>query len=547
MLAGAVCTFAAMSGARAGTIDVGNPDVEVRWDNTFKYTLGQRVGHQSGKVMGYTSGRRGEEDGDLSFQQGDLITSRMDLLTELDVSFRKSMGMRVSAAAWYDPIYQGRNNNDGTGNNNNLGYASDKFPKGTADLHGKQAELLDAFVYKTFELPKEQSLSVRLGRYTLLYGESLFFGANGIAGAQTPIDIVKALSLPGAQFKEIGVPVTQTSFQYQISPRLSFGGYYQLEWRPNRVPSAGSYFSANDSVGPGGHYVFLPPGGGLPANSYLHRVKDIEPSNLGQGGLQIRFKPAENWDFGLYYSRFHAKDFVNYVRPGVNGSGATTYGQDLGEYALAYPEGISLYGASFATNIGDTNVSGETSIRTNQPLASPGGAVADTGGRAGIGPNRLYPVGKTFHANLSAITLFNETRIWNAANLVAEVAYNRRLEVTNRKALDPNVTVDAVGLRGTFTPEYYQVTPGLDLTLPITIGYNPWGRSSLGPTVFGGGDSGDITIALQGVWENTWKAGLQFTHYFGPAGSLHDRNSNYSFDQVYADRDYVAFNVQRTF
>lgn len=67
-------------------------------------------------------------------------------------------------------------------------------------------------------------LSGRAGRHTQLYGETLFLGANGIAAAQGPVDLVKAFSLPGAQFKEIAMPVGQ-------SLGKPAGQYESVVWR----------------------------------------------------------------------------------------------------------------------------------------------------------------------------------------------------------------------------------------------------------------------------------------------------------------------------
>jgi hypothetical protein len=88
--------------------------------------------------------------------------------------------------------------------------------------------------------PVTLAVNVKAGRFTQLYGESLFFGSNGIAGAQTPLDLIKALSVPNSQFKEIARPVGQVSTLVQLSPTVSIGAYYQLEWRKSRLPAAGS-------------------------------------------------------------------------------------------------------------------------------------------------------------------------------------------------------------------------------------------------------------------------------------------------------------------
>ena len=78
-------------------IDTGTP-VQVRWDNTIKYSAARRVANPSPALLANING----DDGDRNFNTG-FISNRLDLLSELDVIY-KSMGMRVSGAAWYDTL-----------------------------------------------------------------------------------------------------------------------------------------------------------------------------------------------------------------------------------------------------------------------------------------------------------------------------------------------------------------------------------------------------------------------------------------------------------
>src|SRR5438046_290760 len=107
LVAAAGCSFAA-------PIDVGNPDVELRWDNTVKYSAGIRAKSRSDLLTQFApppaDGSSGPaalngDDGDRNFKRGSLTSNRLDLLSELDLVYRKSFGARVSAAAWYDAVY----------------------------------------------------------------------------------------------------------------------------------------------------------------------------------------------------------------------------------------------------------------------------------------------------------------------------------------------------------------------------------------------------------------------------------------------------------
>lgn len=172
----------------------------------------------------------------------------------------------------------------------------------------------------------------------------------------------------------------------------------------------------------------------------MTRGRDIDARNSGQYGLQVKLKFGE-FEYGLYAARYHDKFPQFYLRPGE------------GDYALVYGEGIRTFGASVSTLIGETNVAAETSIRRNTPLAATGNVVVDLSGSGDGDHNPLYPVGNTFHAQVSAISVLPGSVLWDGATLLGEVAYNRITSIDkNNDQLDPNVTRNASSLRMLFTP-----------------------------------------------------------------------------------------------
>ena len=238
-------------GAQAFEIDTGNPEFKVRWDNSFKYSSAARIAKPSAGLTRTTFGPTGvvganvlnQDDGDNNFSRG-IVSNRLDLLSELDASYG-NFGGRISAAAWYDAYYNRGNQNTSTSANH---VPRNEFPDETRKIMGRKAELLDAFVFGKFELG-DRPATVRLGRHTLLWGESLFFGANGIAGGMAPLDLVKLLSVPNSQFKEIGRPTGKLSAQVQLSTDLTFGAYIPYEWKKTRLVPVGAYLSGSDSLG----------------------------------------------------------------------------------------------------------------------------------------------------------------------------------------------------------------------------------------------------------------------------------------------------------
>ena len=106
-----------------------------------------------------------------------------------------------------------------------------------------------------------------------------------------------------------------------------------------------------------------------------------------------------------------------------------------------------------------------------------------------------------------------------------------------------------------FEPQYFQVLPGLDLSVPIGLGYNFGGRSSAIANFAGGASSaGDYSIGLKGKYQNAWNVALTYTDYFGAEKTFTETTvagagtpRQLTFGQSLRDRAYVAFNVSRTF
>ncbi|NMM28915.1 MAG: DUF1302 domain-containing protein [Glaciimonas sp.] len=539
VLGAAVC-MGLVGSAQAFEIDTGS-DAKLRWDNTLKYSVGVRLMDPSAKV---TNGDPGGpppgpqlDDGDRNFKKGGLMTNRVDWFTELDGSY-KNFGFRVSGAAWFDEVYRKSNANTSQSTINSLSVPAGQFPAATADLMGRKAELLDAFVAYKNDPDSNTPFNVRLGKHTVLYGESLFFGANGIANAQAPVDLIKLLQVPGSQFKEIIRPVNQISTQVQLSPNVSMGAYYQLKWEQNRIPPSGSYLSDVDFVGVGSESVLG-----------MQHVGDLNAKNSGQGGVQLRFKPEGGTvEYGLYAAQYNDKGPQIMLSPGFIPGGSNTY-------RVVYPEGVKTFGASFSTVFGPSNVSGEVSLRTNAPIVSAPQTDIPLAGNGSDNP--LYAVGRTAHAQISSVTLFGRSPIWDGAVFLNELAWNRRLSIQqNPLAIDPNVTRDAWAFRMILEPQYFQVVSGVDLSVPIGLGYNPSGRSSSVFKFNGGAEKGgDFSIGLNANIQNQYKVGVNWVHFFGPENAFLTPNTNTAIPgpfmssgaQSLHDRDFLTVSLQSTF
>jgi Protein of unknown function (DUF1302) len=538
-LALAVLTVCGPVGATE--IELDNTDYTLRWDNTVKYSAGFRLKGADAALVAPSAANN--DDGDRNFGKG-LISNRVDLFSELDLVHKDGWGGRVSAAAWYDSVYNRSNDNPGFSGGafpNRASSAGSTFSSETRELHGRKAELLDAFVFGRTEIGS-MPLTLRLGQHAVLYGESLFFGANGIAAAQAPVDVVKLLSVPGTQFKEAIMPVPQISGQLQLNSDVSLGAYWQFKFKANRLPAAGSYFSQTDTLQDGAEQLLLGPLGVAP------RLADQRAKNSGQGGLQVKWRVNET-DLGFYAVRFHEKtpQLVTSIgfSPAINSAVPSSY-------RLVYHENITAFGTSASHTFGDFNVAAEASLRHNQDLANAKAAdlsALGLGAPTNNSNNTGYPVGRTAHLNLNTLATLGRTPLWNEASFLAEVAWNRVLKVT-RGTADSNATRSAWGVRMQLEPTYRQVLPGLDIGIPVGMSYAPKNSRSLalGPGALPPAGGGDVSVGLNGSYLDTWRFTLSWTHYYGKAEPIVNATASaFTYGQSLKDRDFIAVSVRRTF
>ena len=532
----------ASGGARAVEIASEDPDWALRWDNNVKLSTAFRLKSADPTLLSNPN----NDDGDRNFGTG-LISNRTDWLSEFDATYQNRYGMRLSGAAWYDSVYNRTNDNPGLAGGafpNQTSVPYNQFTAATRNLHGRQAEILDAFVFSKFDLDDMQG-SVRVGRHSILWGESLFFGANAIAGGQQPVDVVKLLSVPSTQFKEAIRPVPQVSGQLQLNSNVTLGAYVQTAFEASRVPAVGSYFSNADPAVDGGETILLGPG--VPA---AVRQPDLKPKNSGQGGLQLKIR-ADETDFGLYAIRFHSKTPQVVPILGMTGGGPVPNG-----YYQAYQQGITALGASASRTFGNFNLAVETSVHHNQDLASTQGADASAFAPVAATNNTDnpgYAVGNTAHVNLSLIGSLSPGLLWREATLAAEIAWNRVLSITaNAAAKDPNATRDGVAMRLVLEPTYRGVFDGVDIGVPLGLGYAPKGSRPLAmnsPNSWIPEGGGDLSIGLRSSYRDAWRATLIYTHYYGNAAPYNDLNANnaYTWQQTLKDRDFIAASLSYSF
>lgn len=518
--------------AVAFEIKTGNDDIKVNWDNSIRYNLGYRVGQPDKAIVANPD----YDDGERNFRHG-IVASRLDLISEFDVSYQKAYGIRLSGAGWYDQAYHNHLSDDLT-TSNSVDANGNKIPlNGYTKRYyaGPSGELLDAFAFGKFELA-EIPFQVKVGRNTQFWGEGLLLNAalNGISYAQSPLDIAKGYAVPNTSIKELFRPLNNISITAQPTSTLTVMGQYFLQWEPNRYPESGSYMGIYD-------FLFNGAQGGFG----LGRGNDITPHQIGDWGVGARWSPEalNGTTFGFYYRNFSDKMPQLHIDT------------DNGMLRFAYADNIDLYGISYSQQIFGVSVGAEFSYRHNMPLLSNPVAV----GSAGL-PGRgdtLTARGDTLHAVLNCLGLINRTPLFDSAQWIAELNWGDWLHVSqdqfgvfkggNGYTDIDQATKNFVSIDLNFAPTWFQVFPGADLTLPMS-----YSRGLIGNSVTNimQKNAGSWSVGASIDYLARHKFDLAYVDYFGdfktdPAtGTLTVNNGD---PALLKDRGTLSFTYRYTF
>jgi hypothetical protein len=604
------------SQVHAFQFDTGD-DWQIRWDNTLKANVMARVNKADDQVVDRSGGYFLADDADLSVDRSGLglVSTRVDVLSEMDVIWRNNFGFRISGSGWYDPQYEeGENDHPG---DRNFSWASPSADVGdynheAEDLHYAGGELLDAFVFANFDIG-DTALGVRAGRHTIYWGNSLLStGAiTGIGSSMAPLDFSKALSVPGSEAKELFMPTNKISTVFQVTDNLTLNAYYGFEHQRFRLPETGTFFSPAEGLSDNTEFISFPP---LPRGTYS------SPSRTGYKG---RNDQTETGDFGFnvqyYVEAWNLETsfiYLNYVDKNLHGLHA---GMDLGQFgtvfaeqspvagalmgawnALCEPlefdcpnapydmgggaivvgqarwlfkEDIDLFGISLAKEIAGVSVGMDIVYRQDTGLApdliaglfriynappSPPFPPAEDIAAAlpfpivpGIiegdynsydSDNYLGPVGDVWSVVINGIGLLNaDWGLWEGGSWIFETTATWLDDCTSDcDLLDGKVSEGRVvtTVAGVFRPTWYQVFPGWDMTLPMSVAYTVDGEKS--PYTFGGDEErGNGSIGVEFLINEVWIVNAKYNTFFGPV--------NAGIGGLLKDRDNISMTVKRTF
>jgi len=516
----ALATMALISmSAGAAPLDLGNPDVEARWDNTIRATAGIRAQDRS-PTIDNAFGFPYDQSNALFPSKGDFISKRLDLLTEFDLAWQKKYGFRVSGAAWYDGAY----GSQAASTPNPTAYVNNQFTSPvTRYYRGPSGELLDAYVYGHFDAGSTP-IDARLGKQALIWGEGLFGSTNSVAYSQVPSDGIKGAANPGASAKETALPIAMASGVAQLNDQMSLAAFYTFQWATNRLPEGGTYFAPADTVLQGPN---------------VGREGPVKGEG-GDIGLALRWRPSwlDQGTVGFYARQFDEK-----------GPWASQLDAATNLRRAVYAHDVQLYGTSLTTVVaGGVSLGSEISYRRHMPLNSSGAA----------GPDSEGARGDTLHALVNGVKAFGQTSLWSSSSVAAELATSHLLSVTENNALykgngNPACALEPI-LSGcststfwtagiSFTPSWLQALPGVDLSMPTFVSYNFKGNA---PTNSGGFEGTKVAkIGLSAVAYARHQFDVTYTRYWSDHGVVAGRQL--VLGAPYNDKGNVTLTYQYAF
>lgn len=424
------------SPAYAGGTFSGPGGIEGRWG--LEVTVGTAVRMENPNKTIVATGNGGTaasgtvDDGNLNFKKGDVFSTVAKAVGEVEVR-KGDVGAFFRAKAYSDLTLT--NKKVPHGSSNNAYVANEKLnDEGLPDgSRFEDVQLLEAYAFADF-YPGDKPFTIKAGNQVVTWGEALFVlgGINQYSNFDAA-----ALRRPGAQLKEVFLPLPQVYANFQATDELSIEAFGQLTHEKVVVDGCGTLFSPADLLNCGRSGSVINPGAlalgnGLFADfsSYNDRGGFSSASSAGgQGNVQVVgadgnpiAAPVTNpllsalVGADLNFKMDEAKE----RRPSDSGQIglATRYyagsiGTEFGVYAVNYHQRVpNLSLINIATTDPRSIFSGDTAASGAQP--NQGGFIGSNLGVPGLsyffdyGAEDIQVVGLSAATELGGFSVFGE-------------------------------------------------------------------------------------------------------------------------------------------
>lgn len=369
------------SQVHAASFNFSDGDGRVTFDTTLSAGVLVRAQNPDARLIGIVNGGTSrsvnEDDGNLNYKRGEVVSEVLKATHDLDVSYDKS-GLFVRFGYFKDLAAARKDFSQ---------FSSVDQSRTTRERLDFDAQLFDAYIRHEFQVA-DRKLNVRLGSQVVSWGESTFI--QGGINAINPVDLSR-LRAPGAELKEAFIPVPMLWVSQELTDNVTLEAFNQFHFEPFRLDPFGSFFSTTDVFSPGGRESFTG-FGRTPDNSHdrlngqradnnapdsiIRRAENREARGNGQfgGALRVFLPELNNTELGFYAMNYHSRiplagTTMAGCSPNTPSCVPTTREASTANIFAQYPENIQLFGMSFNTP-GPFGVAlqGEYSYRPNLPL-----------------------------------------------------------------------------------------------------------------------------------------------------------------------------------
>lgn len=403
-LGGALSAGALLAGGLARAVDVEWGEVTGSIITSLSVGTQMRMADRDPRNVGISNGgampTAGNDDGNLNFDKGDLLTLVGTVSSEINLRWQ-NYSAYVRGTAFYD--YIADRNELAVNGPAERGLRGSYTHDGQAEAR-YDATLLDAYIAGNFTL-FDRALTVRAGNQVLNWGEALFT-INAIS-VINPIDVAR-IRVPGAELRDALIPIPMVSASYQLFQGLSLEGFVSFGFKPYKLEACGSFFSATDTFCSGTRGVGV--GTDFQDTRSYYKGRNDPNDNFAEydgisadltvdddssqtdWGVAIRYFVPElnNTEFGFYFINYQSRlpsirAYSNYRNPQTGTINGLPYpGQafgtrprstvldnlDHGTLTIYYPDDVQLAGLSFNTTVDALGIAlnGEISYKHNVPV-----------------------------------------------------------------------------------------------------------------------------------------------------------------------------------
>lgn len=190
------------------------------------------------------------DQGNLNYDKGDVVHAAFKTTVDFDMTW-EDYGVFARVIGFYDPTAVDFNESHVDAIQQS---SQTKRSSAVEDEIGLNIKLEDFYAYGSWDI-LDRGLSVKLGKQTVGWGESLTFVVNSVNSVNAPSLI--RLNTPGLDLKELFTPTSMIKAGIDLTDNVAMEAFYQLKWEPIVITPTGDFFSTSDVAGIGGDYGML--------------------------------------------------------------------------------------------------------------------------------------------------------------------------------------------------------------------------------------------------------------------------------------------------